>query len=372
MSSLWYEQAWQHIVAKLERTSQRIGDRFPEASKDGVYQFVNSSHWVAGFWPGLLWLAYRSNGNPRLRQIAESCERKLAQTLIDYDELHHDVGFMFSLSSVAQYKLTGNLQAQMHARKAANLLAGRYNPAGEFIRAWPNWDGEDHTGWAIIDCMMNLPLLYWASEVIEDPRYRQIAMRHADTVIRNFLQEDHTVNHIVHFNPETGERIKSLAGQGHASDSAWSRGLSWAVHGFALSYVYTGKSEYLEVARKTADAFIRNLPEDLIPYWDFKLSNKEGAPRDASAAACAASGMLEIARVLGVQEEGRIYQEMAERMLEALFYKCTDWESDEEGILLHSTGFHSKDDNVDVPIIYGDFYFAEAIAKLNGERGRFW
>ncbi|MBO9598659.1 MAG: glycoside hydrolase family 88 protein, partial [Cohnella sp.] len=338
----WYEQAWRRVCAKVERVHARVGATFPEASHGGRFTEVSRTHWVAGFWPGLLWQAYNGTGNAELKRTAIACEAQLAQALrFDVEKLHHDVGFMYLLSSVAQYDQTGDEEARKRGLIAASILASRFNPAGNFLRAWPDWDGEDHSGWAIIDCMMNLSLLYWASEQEGDPRYRHIASLHADTVLKTFFQSDDTVNHIVVFDPETGTRLRSLSGQGFAPNSAWSRGLSWAVYGFANCYRHTGNARYLDAAERAAEAFLRMLPEDGIPYWDFKLPTIDGMPRDTSAAACAASGLLELAEV-ALPDKRERFRAGAETLLRNLYEKCTDWESEQEGILLHATGFYAK------------------------------
>ncbi|QHW32896.1 glycosyl hydrolase [Paenibacillus rhizovicinus] len=367
----WVTDAWERTAAKITRNAAEIADTFPHASLNGTYNSCPAHDWGAGFWPGLLWLVYRENGDERLRLTAESLERKLGETLTAYDELHHDVGFMFSLSSVAQYKLCQDSNARRHGLMAANLLAGRFNPAGDFIRAWPDWDGEDHSGWAIIDCMMNLPLLYWASEELGDPRYKHIAKRHADMVLRDFLRPEGSSYHIVCFDPETGERTGALAGQGYAAESAWARGTAWALYGFALSYRYTGEQRYLDAAKRAAHFFVSRLPEDKVPYWDFLLPDVNGMPRDSSSAAIAASGILEIA---GFAEgpDAAYYRSAAAAILRSLDENYGAWEEKEQGLLLHATGFYSRNAYVDVPIIYGDYYFAEALLKLKGQVELFW
>ncbi|CAM4396745.1 unsaturated chondroitin disaccharide hydrolase [Paenibacillus endophyticus] len=360
----WVEEAWQQVISKISRTSHSIGASFPNGSANGHYDRSSPHDWVAGFWPGLLWLVYRETKDDRFKQIAVECERQISQTLWAFDQLHHDVGFMFGLSSINQYLLLEDEEAKRHALMAASLLAGRFNAAGGFIRAWPNWGGEDHSGWAIIDCLMNLPLLYWASQEINDPRYRHIADIHADTVLREFLLEDGSVHHIVSFNPETGERIEALAGQGYAADSAWARGAAWALYGFARCYSYTGKVKYAIAAKRVATFFLDHLPVDNVPYWDFRLPEfGDDAPRDSSAAAIAASGLIELAEGLpGV--EGEMYKQRAADILRSLHENYGAWDSNEEGLLLHATGYFDKGIYVDAPLIYGDYYFAEALLKL--------
>ncbi|RAP75645.1 glycoside hydrolase family 88 protein [Paenibacillus montanisoli] len=367
----WIDDVWERTAAKITRNASEIGVKFPHASLNGAYNSCPAHDWGAGFWPGLLWLGYRETGDELLRMTAEALEVKLSVTLTSYDELHHDVGFMFSLSSVAQYKLTEDPVAKRHGLMAANLLAGRFNIQGDFIRAWPDWNGEDHSGWAIIDCMMNLPLLYWASNELGDPRYKHLAMRHADMALKEFMRPDGSVYHIVCFDPETGERTGALAGQGHAAESAWARGTAWALYGFALSYGYTGEERYLQAAKRTAHYFVSRLPEDKVPYWDFLLPDQTGMPRDSSAAAIAASGLLEIASHCS-GADADFYRRAGAEIIRSLDEKYGAWDQSEQGLLLHATGYYEKNAYVDVPIIYGDYFFTEAVLKLKGRTEFFW
>jgi unsaturated chondroitin disaccharide hydrolase len=371
MNKSWVEQALLSCKEKVLRNSERIGASFPHVSQNGAYDSTLPSWWTAGFWPGLLWLTYQYSGESQLKDVAMECEALLAVNFRTYHGLDHDIGFIYSLSSVAQFKLTGDEGARTNALHAANLLAGRFNLRGRYIRAWQNWGEKNNADSAIIDCLMNLPILYWASEQLNDPRYKHIAIAHADTALKHFVREDSSVYHIVKFDPETGERTGAIGGQGFAEHSAWARGASWAVYGFALSFRYTGDRKYLEAAKNVAHFFIANLPEDHVPYWDFRLPTKEGMPRDTSAGACAASGMLEIAKLVPAAER-ELYQSAGERIVKSLYEHYSSWAVDEEGILLHGTVNYPAGKNVDVPIIYGDYFFVEALLKLQGEEQSFW
>ncbi|NOU71972.1 glycosyl hydrolase [Paenibacillus sp. LMG 31458] len=364
----WVEEVWNKVVAKVERTSKRIGSTFPYVSLDGKYNAEPAEWWTAGFWPGLLWLIYRENGNKDLLDIAVSCEEQMDEPLLGYEKLHHDVGFMWSLASVAQYKLVGTDRSRQRGLMAASHLASRYNVKGQFIRAW---NGENQQGWAIIDCLLNLPLLYWASETAGDPRFRHIAVSHADTVLREFIRPDGSSHHIVCFDPETGERIEARGGQGYSPDSAWSRGTAWALYGMALSCRYTGHARYLDAAKRAAHFFIANMDANLAPYWDFRAPREEETAYDTSAAACAASGLLEISRLVP-EHEAQVYTEAAKRILCMLIERYATWDEEEEGILTMATANFPKRTFVNVPIIYGDFFFAEALAKLRGRTELFW
>ena len=371
----WVNDAWEKVHEKVTRTSSRIGARFPHASVDGTYVLEAPHWWTAGFWPGLLWLLYRDSESmdDRYKDIAEACEQQLDEVLAGYDRLDHDIGFMWSLTSVARYKLLGEEQSRRRALLAASVLSGRFNIKGNYIRAWNPWsEGDRNEGWAIIDCMMNLPLLYWASETTGDPRFKHLAMAHADTVLNYFIRTDGSVNHIVIFDPQTGEFESVNGGQGFASNSAWSRGASWAIYGMALSYRYTGEARYLEAAKRVAHFFLANLPEDSVPHWDFRLPPGVERFRDTSAGACAACGLLEIA-IAVPEEESELYQSAGERILRSIYENYGAWDNQaEEGLILHGTSHYPERRNIDVPLIYGDYFFVEGLARLRGNAATFW
>ncbi|CAG7632773.1 Unsaturated chondroitin disaccharide hydrolase [Paenibacillus solanacearum] len=370
----WIDEAWEKAVAKIGLMSQAIGSGFPHVSKDGKYDGTEPQAWTSGFWPGLLWLAYRDTKNEAFRQLAEACEAQMDVCIDEYTRLHHDVGFMWSLSSVANYKLTGSAESKLRALKVAAWLASRFNLKGGYIRAWNNnnWKADGgNAGWAIIDCMMNLSLLFWASAEIGDPRFKHIAAEHANTVLREFFREDGSCCHIAAFDPETGQRVGTLGGQGYAPESAWARGTAWALYGLALCYHYTKDDAYLQGSKRSAHFFLANLPEDLVPYWDFRLPTLEGAPRDSSAAAIAASGLLLLAESVPA-EQSRLYASAAKRILKSLADHYAVWDQQDEAILLHGTGHYPAGKNIDVGLIYGDYFFVEALAKLRGQRDMFW
>jgi len=368
----WVEEAWIKALEKTKHNSLRIGAGFPHASQGGKYVLEQPFWWTAGFWPGQLWLLYNESRDDSLKAIAEQCEERLDDVLNEYVRLDHDLGFMWTLTSVASYKLLGNEKSKVRAMKAANFLAARFNLKGRFIRAWNPWfEGEDNSGYAIIDCAMNMPLLFWASEVSGDPRYRHIAEAHLDTVVKHFIRPDGSVYHIVRFDPQSGEFAEGIGGQGYAADSAWSRGTAWAIYGLTLAYHHTGKSDYLYAAQKVAHFFLARLPEDHVPHWDFRAPEEARNFRDSSAGACAASGLLLLAEKVG-ETEAAVYREPAIRILESLYRNYGTWGNDaEEGLILHGTSHYPAGQNVDVPLIYGDFFYVEGLARLK-EKGPFY
>ncbi|MEG0370437.1 MAG: glycoside hydrolase family 88 protein, partial [Hungatella sp.] len=220
----WSEEALEKSLQKIERNITEIGEHFPHVVYEGKYNDQGAAFWTSGFWPGLLWLLYQEKKNEKALKLAGNLEEKLDEVLDGFVTLHHDVGFMWLPSAVIDYKLTGNAPSRIRGLKAASHLAGRFNLAGQFIRAWTDEVNPHSQGWAIIDCMMNLPLLFWASKELNDPRFYHIAKAHADTVLRSFIRPDNTTAHIVSFQPYTGEKIEDLGGQGKGPDSAWSRG----------------------------------------------------------------------------------------------------------------------------------------------------
>lgn len=369
----WVEEAWRKALKKTKQNSGRIGAGFPHASQGGKYVLEEPYWWTAGFWPGQLWLLYNASGDESLKAIAEQCEQRLDSVLDEYVRLDHDTGFMWTLTSVASYMLQGNEDSKIRALKAANILAGRFNIKGHFIRAWNPWyEGHDNSGYAIIDCAMNMPLLFWAAKMTEDPRYRHIAEAHMDTVVKHFVRPDGSVYHIVNFNSENGEFVEGIGGQGYAPDSAWSRGTAWAIYGLTLAYHHTGKREYLYTAQKVAHFFLARLPEDHVPHWDFRAPAESREFRDSSAGACAASGLLLLAEKLG-GEEGAVYREPAIKILESLYRHYGSWDNEEEeGLILHGTSHYPAGQNIDVPLIYGDFFFVEGLARLMNKGPFYW
>ncbi|MDR3598384.1 glycoside hydrolase family 88 protein [Clostridium sp.] len=377
MNNNWKEEAWEFIEEKTRLNNERIGSNFPHSVKDKHYQLENEKWWTAGFWPGILWRVYLENKDEKLRATAEACEDKMNHLLSDTEEIDHDLGFMWTLSSLANYKITKNKQARKRALLAANLLMARFNSNGNYIRAWNAWsDGEDNSGVAIIDCLMNLPILYWATEETGDPRFKHVAVKHVEMVLNYFIRVDGSVQHMVIFNSETGELVEKCGGQGFAANSAWARGCSWAIYGLTLSYKYTKNEDILNAAKKTAHYFIANVKWDKCPVWDFRVPEDTEAKKykypDSSAGAIAACGLLLLSEQVEEVEKG-LYFNAGESILKNLYFECGTMDDlEEEGLLKHGTGHFPEQKNLDVPIIYGDYFFVEGISVLKGKKLLFW
>ncbi len=363
---------WNLITEKVDRMVLQLNGKSPhKTSADGIYDNMQDDWWTSGFWPGILWIMYDMTGKKHYMQEASLWDERLEQCWVRESNLHHDVGFQFLPTAVIKHTITGDLDARRRGLQAAVFLAGRFNLVGNFIRAWNPLKSKDawnynNVGWAIIDSMMNLSLLFWASAEIGDPRFSHIAKAHADTVLKYFIREDGSVCHIGSFNPESGAFIESIGGQGYGPNSAWSRGIAWALYGMANTYRYTLEERYLQGAKRVADFFIASIEQDGIPLWDFRVENRENEPRDTSAASCAASGLLEIARLVPM-EESMQYELAAKRIINALTVNYGNWNNPQhQGILRDGTGNKPAGQNINVSLIYGDYFYVEAFAKLMG------
>lgn len=374
----YLENVLEKIDKKIEAECGRLGNQIPYWTTNGRYEIDYAEKdiywWTNGFWAGILWKLYHATGKVLYRERAEAVEKALDKALHGFMGLHHDTGFMWLHSAVADYRLTGSEEARVRGIMAANILAGRYNPKGGYIRAWnPECveEGQDCTGWIIVDSMMNIPLLYWASEELKDPRFYYIAKSHADTVKRTLVREDGSCGHIACLNPDTGELEAILAGQGYSNTSAWSRGQSWILYGFALSYRYTKDPAYLDVAKKTAHYFISNisLTKD-VPLCDFRQP-AEPAYLDTSAGLCASCGLMEIAEHVE-EEEKALYLKYAERIVKSTVENYCNWDIEKDSIVqmckvdYHSTGGKQTD------LIYADFFLVEAVLRMMGKDFLIW
>ncbi|OCT14653.1 glycosyl hydrolase [Paenibacillus pectinilyticus] len=350
---------WSQLQSKVDRMIEQIGTKSPHVEKEGIYDDARLDWWTSGFWPGILWIMYDVTKDEKYRQQAWKWDINIEACFLQENNFHHDVGFQFLPTAVAKYLMTGDKDGRRRGLQAANFLAGRFNQAGQFLRAW----NQDKHGWAIIDSCMNLSILLWAAKETEDTRFTQVAMAHADTVLAHFIRKDGSVRHIVSFDPVSGAFIEALGGQGFSPTSSWSRGQSWALHGLANVYRYTGEERYLEAAKRVAHYFMANTTVDPIPLWDFRTGDDADLLKDTSAAACAASGLLEIADLVPVDEAG-LYRKQAIRMIEALTRDYADFAGERESILREGTGHKPVGQNVNVGLIYGDYYYVEAVAKL--------
>ena len=372
----WADEKWEKAVVKLRAEAERHTNEIPYIpGEDGMYTDMvasgRASWWTNGFWGGMMWLMYQGTKEEIFAQTARNSEKLLDQVLAKHSCLDHDVGFLWHITAGANYRLNGDEEGKNRALLAASMLASRFNDAGRFIRAWNGpWNGEDTHGWAIIDCMMNIPLLYWASRELDDDRFKYIAMAHADTTMENHVRPDGSVNHIMVYDHKNGGVLGVKGGQGYDENSAWSRGQAWAIYGFVLSYIHTGKKEYLDTAKKVANFFIASVCDDWLPKSDL-IAPEEPVIYDTSAGTCAACGMLEIAKCVP-ENEGRKYVRAAMNILMAIEERFCDWNPSKDSIVQMGSELYHVNGNPHRALIYADYFFVEALYKIKELGPLFW
>lgn len=320
--------------------------------------------WTSGFWPGILWYMYEYNGDENIKDAAERFTAAL-YPVADRKADNHDLGFMMYCSLGNAYRLTGNAEYKNILLRTADSLATLYDPRVGTIHSWPGMRKKmDWPHNTIIDNMLNLELLFWAANNGGDKSLYDIANRHAEVTMKNQFRDDYSTCHVVVYDTITGNRIKQVTHQGYVDSSMWARGQGWAIYGFTMCYRETKNPAFLETARKAADIYLKNLPEDRIPYWDFNAPDIPNEPRDASAAALVASGLLEMSQYIQNKEEAAVYKSAAVKMLQSL--SSSDYQSREKNhaFLLHSTGHKPNNSEVDASIIYADYYYIEALIRL--------
>lgn len=347
-------------------------------SINGFYEPTENIEWTTGFWTGVIWLAYEHTNDEAFKKAAlVQVESYLERIEKKIDVNHHDMGFLYSLSCVAAYKLTGSEQAKKAALLAADHLAERFREVGSFLQAWGNV-GQASEYRLIIDCLLNLPILYWATEVTGDASYADKAEKHIRTAMKCVLRPDNSTYHTHFIDMETGEPTHGVTHQGNRNNSAWARGQAWGIYGIALSYRYLKDPSYIDLFFRVTDYFIQHLPEDLIPYWDFDFDTGSDEPRDSSASAIAVCGIYEMIKYLEPSQAAP-YKEAADRMLKALIDHCANIDPQvSNGLLLHGTYARDSKENtcknrgVDECNTWGDYFYMEALVRLTKDWELYW
>lgn len=366
------EAALDAVLAKID--GKMIPDfgyeKYPaHSSVNNVYSAVNNDNgWNCGFWTGILWHAYQLTEDEKymevaLRQMPAYYDRILEKKGVD----HHDMGFVYSPSCVAAWKIDRNETARAAAIMAADQLMTRYREKGEFIQAWGSMDKEDNYR-LIVDCLMNIPLLHWASKETGDSKYREVAMKHYNTTMKVAFREDASAYHTYYFDPKTGEPTKGVTAQGVSNDSAWARGQAWAMYGVLLTYAYEENPEAMDAFKATTNYYLNHLPNDYVAYWDLSFNDGNGAdePRDSSSAAIALCAMLEGIKYMDENEPlYAIYVNACKRIMNSLIDNyMTNTIPDANGLLLHATYSKPGNNGVDEMNIWGDYFFMEALHRM--------
>ncbi len=329
------------------------------------------SDWTSGFWTGMLWLSYELTDNALYRAVAEAQFDDYQKRYDEYDCLnHHDIGFIYIPSIVAQYKVTQSAKAKKLALKAAELLSKRYSEKARIIqvRDWRSGQGE-----FIIDCCMNIPLLFWAGETTGDRSYYCKALNHLSRAVECMVRDDASTYQCYKIDEVTGEKIGGWQGQGYVDESCWARGQAWIIYGLSVAYTYCRDKDILEMAKRLANYFLNRLPEDLVCNWDLFFTNDD-EQRDTSAAAPAACGMLELAKWLE-PEEGEIYKNAAITILRSMAKKYSTMGKDSNGLL--TDGVYCKDKGNgglgdDECCIWGDYFYLEGLTRLSKDWNMYW
>jgi unsaturated chondroitin disaccharide hydrolase len=347
------------------------------SSVNNFYPAVPNDQWTAGFWPGSIWLAYEATGDKVFRYAAQIQVQSFLSRIENRVETdHHDMGFLYSPSCVAAWKLVGDTDGRKAALLAADQLLERFQERGQFIQAWGAM-GEPDNYRFIIDCLMNLPLLFWASGESGDPRYREKALAHAHTTLANSIRADHSTHHTFYMDPVTGAPVRGATTQGYRDESAWTRGQAWAIAGMAVCYRNERQGAYLRTFEDLLAYYLRHLPDDLVPYWDMTFTDGD-EPRDSSSAAIVVCGLLEMAELVG-EERASEMRALARQMLGSLWrnYAVRD-AAVSNGFLLHGTyskktPFNScRGEGVDECVTWGDYYYFEGLTRLSRPWTPYW
>ena len=351
-------------------------------STGGIYKAIENNEWTTGFWSGELWLAYLESDDELFAHAAgiftESfLDRIKKRIAVD----HHDMGFLYTPSCVAAWMIKKDAHAREAALLAADNLVSRFQEKGEFIQAWGKMGADDNYRY-IIDCLLNLPLLYWAEKETGKQLYRTIALKHTATCIANSFRPDYSTYHTFFMDKETGKPVRGETCQGYKADSSWARGQAWAVYGLALAYKHTGERAYLDLFEHVADYFMNKLPDDMIPYWDLIFTEGD-EPRDSSSASIVACGFLEAADSYEkIQEytKARTYRKLAKELMKAIYDTCMVRVEEDgiNGLVKHGTYSKKSPYNtctpagVDECVSWGDYYWMEALVRLGGSWKSWW
>lgn len=347
-------------ATKLAATVADLGDtlRFPRSTEaSGRWTTVHARDWTAGFFPGMLWMVGDALADSALLRSAERWTAALEST--QTHARSHDIGFIMFCSYGNKLLVRPEDQDRRVLLRSAQTLTTRYRPMVGCIRSW---DFGRWTYPVIIDNMMNLELLLWAAENGGTAEMLEIALRHAERTMENHMRPDGSTWHVVSYDTVTGVVRERVTHQGYADSSAWARGQAWAIYGFTMVHRFTKDERFLATAQRAADFYLAHLPNDRVPYWDFRAPGIPNVPRDASAAAVAASGLIELGKATG-GARGRSYREAAGEMLRSLSTAYLDTAAASRGLIRHATGNMPAGSEIDVSLVYGDYYFIEAALR---------
>ena len=369
------KEAFEECLKQVDMNMEYFGEKFPWSATKGLkYPIIENIEWTDGFWTGMLWLAYEYTNDEKYRKLADKNVQSFLNRVEKNIELdHHDLGFLYTLSCVSAYKITGNKDAKRAAILAAEKLLTRWQEKGQFLQAWGPYNSKEHYRF-IIDCILNIPLLYWASEETGDSKYKDIAQRHFETSCKYVIRDDASAFHTFYMDPETGEPSHGATRQGYNDDSSWARGQAWGIYGIPLNIRYTKQTEYTDLYKGMTNYFLNRLPEDDICFWDLIFNDGDDQSRDSSAAAIAACGMMEMDKYLEENDTDKeTYKFAVDAILRSLINNYTNNDHQPGNpILYHGVYSWHSGKGVDEGNIWGDYYYMEALMRKLKEWEPYW
>ncbi len=369
------EAAIELALQQLELNLDYFGEDFPTpATFNNIYPKMDNTEWTNGFWTGALWLGHEYSASEKMKALAQANTASFLKRVIDRVELdHHDLGFLYSPSCVADYKLTGSLDALEASLKAADKLIERYQEKGGFIQAWGQLGkAEDYR--LIIDCLLNLQLLFFAYEQTGKQEYYDIAVNHFYASVNTVIRDDASTFHTFYFDPATGQPLKGVTRQGYNDASSWARGQAWGVYGIPLTYRMVRDSACFDLFKGVTNHFLNRLPEDKVSYWDLIFNDGSGQARDSSATAVAVCGIHEMLKYLPeVDPDKDNYKHAMHTMLRSLIdnYANRDLQPGRP-LLLHGVYSWHSGKGVDEGNVWGDYYYLEALLRFYKDWELYW
>jgi unsaturated chondroitin disaccharide hydrolase len=352
-----------------------VDDRYELRPALGNIPLGGNRGWTTSFRTGMLWLAWELSGDEDYREAARVDAADFERRVRAEEDLDtHDLGFLYTLSTVAAWRLVGDPRARDASLLAADHLMRRFlEPAG-IIQAWGDLSDPAQRGRTIIDSLMNMPLLTWAHEQTGEERFADAVVRHTAQLREHILRPDDSTFHTFYWDAETGEALRGGTEQGAADESCWARGQAWGIYGFAMNYAVTGDERLLEASRRCTEYFLRHLPADEVPFWDLVYTDGSDAPRDSSAAAIAVCGLLELAKVETDAAAAAEWTARAHSILASLIANYTPVNAeDSDALILHSVYDLPKDNGVDEGTLWGDYFYLEALMRVaRPEWRKYW
>lgn len=366
LDKTWLSEAIAEVVKKVDDMLPRFSSTFPAASgTEGVYPEVEKVDWTEGFWTGMLWLAWEVTGDNKYRNVAENLLDSFEERLDKHIKVDtHDLGFLYLLSCVNAWKLTGNKRARSLALRAAELLYQRFSSTAGVIQAWGDLADPARQGRMIIDCNLNVPLLFWAADETGNLHYREAATQHLAQAAKYLVRGDASTFHTFYMDVHSGHPLRGDTHQGFSDDSCWARGQAWGIYGFALAFSHTGDVTQPELSRSLSHYFLNRLPEDYVCYWDLIFTEQDQEYRDTSAAAIAACGLAELLKVLPLTDPLRpAYNNAIALMMRNLREHYFIHQQD--GLLREGVYNFGRNIGINEPNLWGDYFYFEALVRLS-------